>query len=454
MLNISSNSVDRKVDLSRYKTAVLVERKVVKKLFMRMLVISALIFLFILFLPWTQNIQSKGYVTTLLPGQRPQSIASVIAGRVEKWYVKEGDLVKAGDTIVVISEVKSEYFDPELLGRTKQQVENKQGSVQSYESKIQALDKQLGAFRDIRELKTKQAYNKLRQSKLKVIADSNDLIALEAQLDIAKKQLKRTQELYDQGIKSLTDLEQKKVKVQELTAKAIAQENKFLTSKNEVLNAQVEISNIQSEYNEKLAKTESEQFSALSDKFESESTVAKLQNEYANYEIRQGMYVIRAAQDGYVTKLIRSGIGETIKEGEEIVSIMPKTYSLAVEFYVDPVDYPLVKIGEEVRIQFDGWPAIFFSGWPNTSYGTFSGKVYAMDNFISDNGMYRILVQPNEKDKAWPDGVRVGGGAKTFVLLNDVPIWYEMWRKLNGFPPDYYHGSQDSAEKKEQKEKK
>lgn len=453
MLNISSNSV-RKVDLAGYKTSVLVERKVVNRLFMKMFVACAVLFVVILFMPWTQNIQSKGYVTTLLPDQRPQSIASVIAGRVEKWYVKEGDFIKAGDTIVVISEVKPEYFDPSLLDRTRQQVENKKGSVQSYESKIQALDKQLSAFRDIKGLKTKQAYNKLRQSKLKVIADSNDLIALEAQLDIAKKQLKRTQELHDQGIKSLTELEQKKVKVQELTAKVVAQENKFLTSKNEVLNAQVEISNIQSEYNEKLAKTESEQFSALSDKFESEATVAKLQNEYSNYEIRQGMYVIRAAQDGYVTKLIRSGIGETIKEGEEIVSIMPKNYSLAVEFYVDPVDYPLVKIGEEVRLQFDGWPAIFFSGWPNTSYGTFSGKVYAMDNFISENGMYRILVQPNEKDKAWPEAIRVGGGAKTFVLLNDVPIWYEMWRKLNGFPPDYYHGSQENLSKKDQKEKK
>jgi len=24
------------------------------------------------------------------------------------------------------------------------------------------------------------------------------------------------------------------------------------------------------------------------------------------------------------------------------------------------------------------------------------------------------------------------------VLLKDVPIWYELWRQINGFPPDYY----------------
>jgi hypothetical protein len=200
----------------------------------------------------------------------------------------------------------------------------------------------------------------------------------------------------------------------------------------------MEISNIEGEYNEKLAKTESEQFSALSSKFESEATVAKIENEFANYEMRQGFYVVRASQNGYVTKLKQAGIGQTLKEGEEILTLMPKDYSLAVEFYVDPIDYPLVHYGEQVSVQFDGWPAIFFSGWPNTSYGTFTGRVYAMDNYISENGKYRVLVEPMEKNKQWPKEVRVGGGAKTFVLLNDVPIWYELWRRLNAFPPDYY----------------
>ncbi len=438
MFEFYENSVRNKVDLSLYKSTASVEKRKVKRLFIKLLIGSFILFVFFLFLPWTQNIEANGYVTTLFPEHRPQSIMTILPGRIEKWYVKEGDLVKTGDTIVVISETKTDYFDPQLLERTKSRLENKKGTVQSYEQKMIALDKQLEAFRQMKDMKTQQAKNKLRQSRLKVIADSNDLIAFEGQLDIAKRQLKRTSELHEQGIKSLTEVEQKKVKVQELTAKVIAQENKFLTSKNEVLVAKMEISNIEGEYNEKLAKTESEQFSTLSNKFESEATVAKIESEFANYEMRKGFYVIRASQNGYVTKLKQAGIGQTVKEGEEILTLMPQDYSLAVEFYIDPVDYPLVNIGEDVRVQFDGWPAIFFSGWPNTAYGTFSGRVYAMDNYISDNGKYRVLVEPKEQQKHWPQQVRVGGGAKTFVLLNDVPIWYELWRKLNAFPPDYY----------------
>ena len=150
------------------------------------------------------------------------------------------------------------------------------------------------------------------------------------------------------------------------------------------------------------------------------------------------MYYITAPQDGYITKAIRSGIGETVKEGEELLSIMPSNYDLAVSMYVKPMDLPLMQNGQKVRFMFDGWPTVVFSGWPNLSYGTFGGEVVAIDNFISENGKYRILVAPDPTDEEWPTALRVGSGADGMSLLKDVPIWYEIWRKLNGFPPDYY----------------
>jgi hypothetical protein len=147
---------------------------------------------------------------------------------------------------------------------------------------------------------------------------------------------------------------------------------------------------------------------------------------------------------------MQSGLGETIKQGDAIVSIMPAKYDLAVEMFIRPFDLPLLAKEQHVRIQFDGWPAIVFSGWPNTSYGTYGGTIIAIDNFIGNNGMYRILVSPDPTDHAWPEAVRVGAGTHNMVLLNDVPIWYELWRKINGFPPDYYQhkAMADNPEKK------
>lgn len=61
-----------------------------------------------------------------------------------------------------------------------------------------------------------------------------------------------------------------------------------------------------------------------------------------------------------------------------------------------------------------------------------------MDRFISSNGYYRLLVTPDPEERKWPERLSIGTGARAFLLLNDVPLWYEIWRQLNGFPTDYY----------------
>mgnify|MGYP003631273192 CR=1 FL=1 len=438
MLNISPKSIGRRIDKKRYPSLEMVEKRRSGRVLIRMLIASSVLFFIIMFLPWTQTVHARGNVTTLRPDQRPQTIQSVIAGRIEKWYIQEGDYVEKGDTIVFISEVKDKFFDPNLLGRTQDQLKAKEMSVKSYMEKISALDNQIDALMETSKLKIQQTKNKLKQARLKVTSDSIDFQASLINFNIAKQQLDRMEGLYEQGLKSLTDLEQRKLSLQKAQAEMVAKENKLLTSQNEQINAKIELASIGAQYRDDIAKAESNKYTALSAMYDAEALVTKLQNEYMNYSVRAGLYVIRSPQNGYITKAIQAGIGETIKEGAEIVSIMPADFELAVAMYVKPIDLPLLRKGDDVRIQFDGWPAIVFSGWPNTSYGTYGGKVFAIDNFISDNGKYRVLVSANPDDQPWPRDLRVGAGSSNMSLLNDVFIWYELWRQINGFPPDYY----------------
>lgn len=438
MLNISKNQLNKKVDLTKYKSGEKVFHKRHFKHFNRFLMAFAITGIIILFLPWTQNINSRGNVTTLTPDQRPQTIQSPIPGRIEKWYVREGDFVKQGDTILFISEIKNEYFDPNLVDRTGIQIKAKENAVNSYSSKVGSLSNQIGALKRERRLKLEQAQNKLYQAKLKVQNDSIKLEAAKIDNAIAKRQIDATQSLYEEGLKSLTEFEAKKSKFQENQAKLVSQENSLFAAKNEVINARIEINRIEAEYLDKISKAESDKFTAQSNQFDAEAQVTKLESDFTSYEIRNDLYYIRAPQNGYINKAIKGGLGETFKEGEELVGIMPANYDLAVEMFVEPIDLPLVHIGEKVRVQFDGWPAIVFSGWPNVSYGTYGAKVVAIENFISSNGKFRILIAPDQEDHAWPEDIRVGSGAKTIALLEDVPIWFELWRKLNGFPPNYY----------------
>lgn len=456
MLNLSHNRIDGKVKTERYESFKMVKDYRSGRVFARLLLVSAFLFVLLLFLPWTQNIRSRGYITTLQPENRPQTVNSVIAGRIEKWYVREGTYVNRGDTILFISEIKDDYFDPQLLSRTQNQIDAKSQAAESYTQKVQSLESQIQALQETKRLKMEQARNYLRQAELKVTSDSIDYEAAKVNVDIAQQRLTRMEELYKDGLKSLTDLESRRLKMQEAQAKVISAENKYLSSQNARINAYVELSSVENQYNDKLSKAQSDKFTALSSKFDAEGAVTKMQNQLSNYSMRTSFYYITAPQDGYITKAIRSGIGETVKEGEELVSIMPARYDLAVEMYVMPMDLPLVQMGQEVRFIFDGWPSVVFSGWPGLSYGTFGGKVVAIDNFISPNGKYRMLVAPDTNDHPWPEGLRVGSGANGFALLKDVPIWYELWRQLNGFPPDYYQEREkaDSDKKPKSSEKK
>lgn len=451
MLNISQQTIKGKIKLSAYRSFAMVKDYRAGKIFSRLLMISLGLLIVIMFLPWTQNIRSKGYVTTLRPDQRPQTINSVIAGRIEKWYVQEGDFVATGDTVMFISEIKDEYFDPDLLSRTDLQITAKEQSVISYKEKVKALDSQIEALKQTKTLKIEQAVNYFRQAQLQTISDSINLEAAKTNLKIAERQLDRMVQLNKDGLKSLTDLEIKKLKRQETEAKQISASNKLLSSRNKLINAKIELASVENQYIDKLSKAESDKYTALSKRFDAEASLTKMRNQYTNYSVRKGFHYVTAQQPGYITTAIRSGLGETIKEGEELVTIMPEKYDLAVTMYVKAMDLPLISKGQPIRFMFDGWPTIVFSGWPNLSYGTFGGKVVAIDNFSDANGRYRILVAPDSSDEEWPDGLRVGSGANAMVLLKDVKIWYELWRNLNGFPPDYYKTAQKNAKATDKK---
>jgi adhesin transport system membrane fusion protein len=438
MLNISNNQLHKTVDLKKFKSGEKIFNIHYYKYFNRFLFVFAIIGFLALFLPWTQNISGNGLVTTLTPNQRPQTLQSQIPGRIEEWFVQEGNQVKKGDTILRISEVKSDYFDNRLIERTNDQINAKSSSVASYQRKVAALMRQVIALKTEQKLKTQQAKNKLIQSKLKVKSDSIDYKAAHTNIDIAEKQFKRTETLQKEGLKAVKDVEEKRLKLQATQAKLISQENKLLASKNNVLNAQLELARIAATYADKISKSQSDRFTAESSGFDAKAQVSKLENSNSNYRVRNSLLFITAPQDGFINKVIKGGIGGTFKEGDDLVGIMPAKYDLAVETFVRPIDLPLLHIGEKVRVQFDGWPAIVFSGWPNVSYGTYGAKVVAIENFISDNGKYRVLLASDAEDHTWPEAIRVGSGARTIALLEDVPIWFELWRQVNSFPPNYY----------------
>ena len=90
------------------------EPKLARKL-SRLSIALTIVLLLCLLLPWTQNIRSEGSITTLRPQDRPQDLQAVIGGRIEEWFVGEGQFVSKGDIIALLSEVKEKFLDMNLL---------------------------------------------------------------------------------------------------------------------------------------------------------------------------------------------------------------------------------------------------------------------------------------------------------------------------------------------------
>lgn len=420
----------------------------------RIMSVCLIIFFIILLLPWRQTIPGRGTVTALTPEDRPQTVQNQIGGRIEHWAVREGQEVKKGDTILVISETSQSYFDPELPVRLEEQLEAKKNSETAAIQKMEATNAQIQAMNRGLQYQLSAAENKVKQSENYVRSDSADLVAVQNYYETSKARLERYEAGYKNGLFSLTDIETRRLKLQEDNAKVIGQQNKLNNSKQALLNALIDLDNIKAKYQESLAKAQSDMSSALSSRASVKGEIAKLRNDISNITIRRGLYIVRAPQDGYVVKTLKAGIGENIKEGESIATLQPLHPQVAAELYVNAMDVPLILDTSDVRLQFEGWPSVQFSGWPSVAVGTFAGKVWAIDRVSSNGGKYRLLIKPTtpvpKNDEPWPVQLRQGSGVYGRIILRSVPLWYEIWRQLNGFPPslDKEPSTKDSNSKK------
>ena len=400
-------------------------RRVFSRIVIGTLVAAALAML----LPWQQFVEGKGEVTALAPRDRPQVIPSTIGGRIVEWYVQEGDVVKAGQPILRITEVKDEYLDPRTIDRYQEQLSGKSAAVDSKRDKVRQLATQIAMLQQNLTLSEQKARTKVAQYDAEVRA---------ALLDSATSltQLQRQQSLYEQELTRLTDLENARVRYQNAIAK--------LQEKRQTMQAaQIELNAVALEYGEKIAKARSDQAATQAEVGEGSADVAKLRQNVQNLQIRNGFYIIRAPQEGTIVRAARAGIGEQIKEGETVVTIMPAAAAQAVALMVKPMDVPLLSKGRRVRLQFDGWPALQFAGWPSVSVGTFGGTVAVIDRVPGDNGDFRVLVVPDSAADAWPRQLRLGSGVLGWAMLDQVRVGFEIWRRINGFPPSLRQASDE-----------
>lgn len=380
----------------------------------------------IMFMPWRQNVNALGNVTAFSASERIQSIDAPVRGVISKWYVQEGSKVIKGDILLEISDI-----DPLFKDRLTAQRDNQITKLDAKRDELKSYEIQLQNLISSRDAKISAAKFKLDVAKQKIVSTSESFSAAQATLDTAEFQVKRLDRLYKEGLVSKRDLE--------VAERDFIHAKRSLNSEQANLNsAKAEAQSASAEISEITAATQAslDSSNALINKIKGE--LADSENSLTSSEInlsRQNMQKVIAPRSGVIHRLPTNSESQIISQGAQLLVIVPDTESRAVELWVDGRDAPLVAKDSEVRLEFEGWPAIQVAGWPEVNVGTFKGRVSFVDPTDNGRGNFRVMVIPDGVNK-WPSAqlLRQGVSTRAWILLQEVSIGYEIWRLVNGFP--------------------
>lgn len=400
-------------------------------------------FVIFLFLPWRQTITGEGFVTVFSPMQRPQTINAQIDAQISKWHVNEGQIVKRGDLLLELVEVNPQYLDENQLEKLQSQKLALQDQKSATERLIKSLEAQINSLINLQNASVPNARLEIQQRGDELTANEQKYQAAEQNFKTAELNFERRKQLFEKGLSSKRDYELAELALVKSRSELRASEAELNIARRNVSMAQFDLSKVSAEASLKIQEAEAKLAQSFEKLASINNDIFKFDIEIANFEQRVDQRNVYAPLDGQVVRLKALGQAEIIKAGSQLAIIVPETYDQAVELFVSDFFAPLVSAGRKVRLQFSGFPALQFSGWPSVAVGTFAGEVVVVDAVSDETNQYRVLVRPdysrikNGDDISWPDPNVLRPGTKSvgWIILDEVPMWFELWRILNGFPP-------------------
>ncbi len=397
--------------------------------FARMLgVVLVLLVIGFMVTPWQQNIRGVGRVVAYVPAERQQVISTPVEGRVSRWYIREGAVVKAGDVLAEVAD-----NDPFLLQRLYAEQQTLLARKIAVDHRVQTQQEQLLMAEQARPQALNAAKSRVEMAKERKLAAEQSVIAGQAAQKTAALNLSRQQILRDKGLASVRTFELSELEMAQRDTELGRAKAVFQASASEVAAFQADADRLAADTAASVQKAQAELSKAIEEQNYVKADLLKLQTSMA----RQQNQVVVSPKNGTVLRLLANPGAELLKPGQALAVLVPDTDQRAVELWVDGNDLPLIVTYSRVRLQFEGYPAIQFAGWPELSIGSFGGRVVLIDATDDGMGRFRVVVTPDPDDIPWPEVrfLRQGVRANGWVLLGRVTLGYELWRIFNGFPP-------------------
>jgi membrane fusion protein, adhesin transport system len=390
------------------------------------LVLLAITIVALIITPWQQNIAGDGRVIAFSPVERHQRLESPIDGRIARVLVAEGQVVSEGELLIEVADV-----DPQLMARLEGEQQLVNMRVAAADLRLSSITDRVASLRQSRDMALVGAAARVDMANERVRQAEQALVATAAAKEAAALNLPRIRDLAEQGLRSARDRELAELDINRATAEDSRAKALLVAATAEVASLVADRVRVDKDTSASINDAKAQEQVAQAEIAAARGELIRLQTRIARQETQS----VRAPRDATVFR-ISAQESQLVKQGEPLAELVPTTASRAVEIWVDGNDAPLVQAGRHVRLQFEGWPALQFSGWPQVARGTFGGEVSLVDAHDDGTGKFRLVVVPIAAEP-WPDGTILRQGVRThgWVMLEQVSLGYELWRRLNGFPP-------------------
>lgn len=303
--------------------------------------------------------------------------------KITKFHVSDNDTISSGEVMITLSPIQAQASLAELQAKIDNLLARKISLIGELEKKTVAnIAKSLADFpAEISEAEIENvlAQRKELSSKIATVEQNEILFAKEINalrvtiqgkselLDIVNSEKSEIEKLLEIGAvgnaeKYKIDREQRALEVE-----IASLEENIVIKNSEIEGLSKEIDALQSEYDAKI----------LREINDLEPQILELNAKKPAFEERLKDTQVIAPINGKINKLFFNTIGAIVREGEQLVEIVPTDNELEIKGYIDPKDIGQVEPGQIARISL--------TAFDPSKYGYLSGELKK----ISADAIYR-----------------------------------------------------------------
>lgn len=346
---------------------------------------------------WAELDQVSRAPGQVIPTGRIQTIQSTDGGQIERIFVREGDVVKKGQQLVQLDDVKLLASVGEAQGK----VASLMGAMTRINAEL--FDKPLSfppevqAFPEFMSNQT-MLYTKRRQ------ALQDQLSSLRTMLGLMKQELDMNMPLLEQGDVSRADVLRLQRSVSDIQSQIVNVRNKYLQD-------------LQAEY----TKTEEDLVTAR-------EVLAQRSDALKDTKIV-------APVDGIVKNIKLTTLGGVLRPSDEVLTIVPTGEELILETKMSPSDIAYVRTGQPASVKFDAYDSsIYGSGRGTVTY--ISPDTLVEQTSRGENVYYRVHVKVDTSGmKPHKAGEKIeiqpGMTATAEIQTGRNTVWHYLTKPLN-----------------------